>query len=1307
MNTIKNKNSKIKRISKKPGLARLSAPASFQRSTMSTALMSTGVLALVSTGLWAQELTTITTSNAESNANKLIQLQDQGFAPLKNQQSVVPLVKSNRSSRFSEIGRIWLTEDPSLLQASLTVGTSDKVAFNASSQEFEETVKFSVYSNYSVFIKKAEIYVYAPLDTDRIKPIATLAVDLKPLVNQVELTWKGQELQKLRLRQNDRLQYVLRVFDADGRWDETKPAFIQLVSSADKAKALEALQQATNLNTQLRGKETGLSLEEYWLRNSTFGQSSLAIQNIPLVGSKVKIRGQNIKDGVQLTINEQVVPVDSQKRFLMEYLLPVGQYNFDVKSSAANDEKLNISESLQASVSGEYFVMVAMADINYSKNSYKGLIEAVTPEDYKRFNGAQTEARLAFYLKGKIKGKYLLTAQADTLEKDAKDLLKGFFKADRTDLFRKIDPDAYYPIYADDSITMRDVDTSGRLYIRLDWDKSSAIFGNIKTDFNQQNLSNYSRSLYGTKLNFRSLDTNPYGDAYTQAKLFVAEQQTAPGRSEMLGTGGSLYYLQHTDIVPSSDQIVLELRDKFSSRVVNSYELKAGRDYQIDEFQGRIILTRPLLQITKDNNPIQDIDLDGLNNVLVARYEYYPQQFDPNNMSVGVEVKKWLNDKIAVGGNFVKENRAGQDYELAGSSLTYQAGAGTWVKAEAAQSKSTSAPLFFSADGGLSYTESSLVNQNQLNQGNAYSVEARVNTQELGWTQNPLKLAAWAKQKDANFSSTHSTASGKEQTDLGLEVLGLINEDWQILGSAKRVESIQLLDKKTNANRTETLDKQSVSAVWNYDANSSIVAELEHVMLRSQTLSPSSEIANNEKSEAGLMGVRVNKKVTPDLELFAALQSSFAEKNYASNDAFTVGAKYLLNQDSAISVEHTEGDRGTVTTASAEYKRTDTHSLYGSYVYSPSTYNSNSPSDSLIASRTFNQQQGWTVGQRLKLSDQLRLNSETQISEDQNTKGVTNSIGLELMPKQNWQVGASFQKGSLTQSTGNSSSDIANAWADLSKEKIERQSVSVSGAYTDERAEWSSKLEQRQDKNNSLNASKTVQLLSTNRLSYKVSDDWRFLSKLNYSNTERQSLKTSRQATNGKEQVAELMDGSLGFAWSPIAERWNLLAKYAYLSDMAPLGQVSSNGSEYDQKTHILSVEGVYEINKNWDMAAKLAKRQTSMRLERGQGQWFTNDATYAAAQLRYKISSRFVKRKDAQPLDKDALTTGWALMAEYRMLKTEKDGVKKGWLYGIEKEITKNVRLGIGYNMTDFSADLTQQSYKSKGYFINLVTHF
>ena len=51
------------------------------------------------------------------------------------------------------------------------------------------------------------------------------------------------------------------------------------------------------------------------------------------------------------------------------------------------------------------------------------------------------------------------------------------------------------------------------------------------------------------------------------SRAFGSEAQSAPGHSEFLGTGGSLYYLRHTDVLPGSDQVVLEVRDARTGRV--------------------------------------------------------------------------------------------------------------------------------------------------------------------------------------------------------------------------------------------------------------------------------------------------------------------------------------------------------------------------------------------------------------------------------------------------------------------------------------------------------------------------------------------------------------------------------------------------------------------------------------------------------------------------------------------------------------------------------------------------------------------
>jgi outer membrane protein W len=390
-------------------------------------------------------------------------------------------------------------------------------------------------------------------------------------------------------------------------------------------------------------------------------------------------------------------------------------------------------------------------------------------------------------------------------------------------------------------------------------------------------------------------------------------------------------------------------------------------------------------------------------------------------------------------------------------------------------------------------------------------------------------------------------------------------------------------------------------------------------------------------------------------------------------------------------------------TASAEYKRTEDHSIYGSYTYSPTTTAIGSGlNDSLIASRTFNKSEGWTVGQRLQLAQRWKLNTETQSLEDNASKGLVNSVGLEFAPKQNWTIGLSAQKGSLTNKTGNST-EIAGINEVKEIDRIDRQSVTLSGGYTDEKAEWSSKLEQRQDSPSLSTQDQTKQWLSTNRVSYKVSDDWKLLGKVNYSITN----KTNSNLT-GKVKEAKLVDSNVGFAYRPLAGKWNVLAKYGYFYDLAPTGQISSNGSEFDQESHIVSIEGNYQVNPKLELAAKVAQRQTAMRLERGTGEWFRNNATYAAAQARLKLPSWLNQNNEGNKAENNNdMWTGWGITAEYRMLKTEKDGVKKGALVGIDKDINANMRLGVGYNFTDFSADLTQLSYKTKGFYFNLIGRF
>ena len=67
-----------------------------------------------------------------------------------------------------------------------------------------------------------------------------------------------------------------------------------------------------------------------------------------------------------------------------------------------------------------------------------------------------------------------------------------------------------------------------------------------------------------------------------------------------------------------------------------------------------------------------------------------------------------------------------------------------------------------------------------------------------------------------------------------------------------------------------------------------------------------------------------------------------------------------------------------------------------------------------------------------------------------------------------------------------------------------------------------------------------------------------------------------------------------------------------------------------------------------------------------------------------------------------------WDAVAEVRRLAVrEARDARKGALVGIYRHVGEHAKVGIGYNFTDFSDDLTDMSYRSRGWFINALGTF
>ena len=67
-----------------------------------------------------------------------------------------------------------------------------------------------------------------------------------------------------------------------------------------------------------------------------------------------------------------------------------------------------------------------------------------------------------------------------------------------------------------------------------------------------------------------------------------------------------------------------------------------------------------------------------------------------------------------------------------------------------------------------------------------------------------------------------------------------------------------------------------------------------------------------------------------------------------------------------------------------------------------------------------------------------------------------------------------------------------------------------------------------------------------------------------------------------------------------------------------------------------------------------------------------------------------------------------WDALLELRRLDLpDAEDSKSGALLALYRHLGEHAKLGLGYNFSDFSDDLTQLDYRHQGLFVNLVGKF
>lgn len=266
------------------------------------------------------------------------------------------------------------------------------------------------------------------------------------------------------------------------------------------------------------------------------------------------------------------------------------------------------------------------------------------------------DGRIAFFAKGAIKGKWLLTMAYESVKK---------WKKDTSSLHQTIDPDTYYTVYGDTSQQQYDAASSLPLYIKIERDKFYALFGDYETGLTVTELSRYNRNFTGFK---SELKEDKYG-----FNVFVADTRQKYVRDEIRGDGTSgLYQLTKKNIVLNSESVTIETRDRFhSENILTSRKLTRHTDYNIDYEDATLYFRASVSSKDEDFNPV----------FIVVEYE----TGDLSDYNYGGRASFTLLDKkLETGFTYVHDGKAGGKGDLAGIDAVYNLSGQTKLKTEAA-----------------------------------------------------------------------------------------------------------------------------------------------------------------------------------------------------------------------------------------------------------------------------------------------------------------------------------------------------------------------------------------------------------------------------------------------------------------------------------------------------------------------------------------------------------------------------------------------------------------------------------------------
>lgn len=1092
-------------------------------------------------------------------------------------------------------------------------------------------VRFRMYTNYAPYIDRTEVRIFESSASTQSEPVAVLAVGADGSAE-----WRPDTQNFLGPVQE--MKYLLRAYGTGGTFDETAPRTLWLAHSGVSPAELYARSAEPVVESVDR---TGLG---------SFGDDTLALQNIPIGSGTVTVQGAGLTPDQQVWVAGHPVPLDAQGNFIAQSLLPEGSHTVEVALLDQEGSGELYLRDLEFKKTDWFYA--GMADITWSQGSDSANAELFLGDNPDYDFDSAIEGRIAGFASGQFGKGWGLTASVDTREDELGNLFNNFFGEEPGALFRRIDPDYHYPTFGDDSTVQELAPTQGKLFLKLDKNDSYGLWGNYRVAYVDNELARLDRGLYGGQGHYESIAATSFGDKRFVVDGFAAEPGTVPSQEEFRATGGSLYYLHHQDILIGSENVRIEVRDKVSGLVTGVVNLAPSTDYDVDYLQGTVLLAKPLAATVNDTLLIRTGSNSGDEAYLVVRYEYRPGFDDVNALSAGGQMHYWLTDRVKVGVMANENSNDDSQFEssLKAGDLTYRLSSESWVKVQGGWSDGVQSQSLTSADGGYEFLDQ---NQPLLMDTSAAAYRGDVSI-DLGDLTKRLegRLTVYGQTQEAGYSAP------------GLETL----TDTHSYGGTLQAP----ITKKLSVNGKSDMVSQDVGVDL-------AAHEINLAYQFNQRWNLSGGVRHDDRdvtSPVPLVTQDIGARTDAVLQLGFDARGRWSAYGFAqdtisassereSNGRFGVGGEFMVSERLQMRGEISDGDQGFGGRVGTEYLQSERTSFYLNYALE------NERTDNGLRN-TRGAEGSLVSGMKTRLSDSTSMYMEERYQHGSALTGLTHATGVTLAPADRWNLSVGSDIGTLKDTVTGAETD--------------RTAGSVNLGFGTETLQLSSGVEYRNDETEQADASaaKRKTWLYRNTFRWQMTEASRLLGKFNYATSDN---------SMGAFFDGEYTEAVVGYAFRPVRnDRLNALVKYTYFYNMPTAGQVtqSNAASEYLQKSQIAAVDLTYDLTGRWRIGGKYAYRFGEISLTRDDPDYFDNSASLYVVRTDYRYREN------------------WELLVEGRLLDMQDIGEQSaGALVAVSRYFGEHFKAGVGYNFTDFSDDLTDLDYDHQGLFVNLTGAF